>query len=703
MTKQIFKNNQSQKWEITIKSFLIGMILSLVFSSVSFAEGGGRYISPSAVKVGIMADTQWTVSDDPEGVNPHTVSAALAGVIQQELADKGAELVIQLGDLSDLAGDDAVYARADAAQPLIDTGIGFWPLRGNHETYGFLFGNDPNHDMDLPAYIDAYPQLTGQGNLLGATNISSPSDIYGEDLSILDGLSYSFDYGPPGSNARFVIVDVEQTVYSEVLPEPHPLYGDPYTYIFFTVYQVDFPVEGVTTIYNSAAVAVESDVPITIEPGTWFRIDSSGRPSTNMYAWDMVNPDQTSGYDYYYPYEDWVFPQQPSWSAAGTEFWPGSQQDWIDERLDIATRVTEHAFVLSHRGLMGTNHVDGFFGSNPGSKSSQQNPFYASLADNGVRYMLSGHDHLHNRALVDSPDGLNQVQQIIHMAASTKFYGPASLNSFTSYYGPVKQREAPISQDLYNVGYYLMTIDGPRVIVDYYSDANNGFQDNDDYPYGPDDPDNPLLFLPDLDFVLKESYGYSHNGQQYVVAQGAPYTVVQETYGNTTAMVLDGTNNSTATDATPEVIDDNDTPEDPSDDITMSAPRPYIKTVNTGWVDNPGVSVRSDIFSLVGMGELGPNPNMTDTYVLEMSTTVIFPYSYIAGGRVGIATYVNGEWVNAASENFGGTQTFQFKYGPYQPGYDLGTWGFDRATDTFWVVLNYEADFAVSLIDSILY
>ena len=86
--------------------------------------------------------------------------------------------------------------------------------------------------MDLVAYLDAYPQLTGQGNLLGATNISSPSDVYGEDLAILDGLSYSFDYGPPGSNARFVIVDIEATSYYETLPEPHPEYGEPFTYVF---------------------------------------------------------------------------------------------------------------------------------------------------------------------------------------------------------------------------------------------------------------------------------------------------------------------------------------------------------------------------------------------------------------------------------------------------------------------------------------
>ena len=111
--------------------------------------------------------------------------------------------------------------------------------------------------------------------------------------------------------------------------------------------------------------------------------------------------------------------------------------------------------------------------------------------------------------------------------------------------------------------------------------------------------------------------------------------------------------------------------------------------------------MKSDILSLVGMGEIGTASDMTDTYVLEMSAAVLFPSSYIFAGRVGIATYVNGEWVNAVSENFGGTPTIEL--GPYQPEYDIGTWGFDPVTKTFWAVLNYEADFAVSLMDSILY
>lgn len=697
MTKQMFKNYQS---------VLLSMILLLSFTTLAFAEGGGRYSSDDAWSFGVMADTQWTLSSstnpDPNP-NPNYVAADTAIALEEEFIDHGVKFVIQLGDLTDRAGDAAMYTRAEAAQPLYDAGIGFFPIRGNHETYGSLYGLDPNNDLNIPAFLDAFPQTQGLDNTFGATNFSSPSDVM-TGVDQLDGLSYAFDY----NNATFVAVDVEQS-YVSVLEAPYnpqscveavtpgtpegttPFCGQGYMYLLnmwlygyntgFVVYQAAYDItNGVTTIYDSAANPAEVDVPITITEGTWFRIDSSGRPSTDWKTWNEENPDQMWGgapFDIVCPVADPFNRVLQITSASGTEIWPDDQQDWISARLDQATRGTTHAFTLSHRNLMGANHVDSMFGSNPGSKGATQNVFYDSLESNGVHYHLSAHDHLHNRSYLESPDGLSHVEQLISMAASSKFYQPASTASFAGAYGDVKQRETIISQEVNNHGYYIYNVDGPRVLVEYYSDAVGGFQDGLNYPDG-----TGSLKRPDYDFVKKETWGYSLNGQQYLIAQGDPYTSIEGTYGTTTARILDGTNNSTTTDLTPET-------------------RPLTKVVNTAWMDNPGVSVRSDIFSLVGMGELGTAPDMTDTYVLEMSTTVLFPYSYIVPGRVGIATYVNGEWVNAASENFGGTPTF--KFGPYQPGYDLGTWGFDPATKTFWVVLNYQADFSVSLMDSIRY
>jgi hypothetical protein len=693
MTK-IKSANILGRMRIAAGSLLVSMILLLTFTTYTFAEGGGRYeVDPWSF--GLMADTQWTVSEDPEGANPEYVSAALAGVIQEEFIDHGVKFVIEVGDLSDRAGDAGMETRATVAQPLYDAGIGFFPLRGNHETYGYIYGRDPDWNVNVPAYLDAFPQTQGLADTFGASNFSSPSDIM-EGVDILDGLSYSFDYGDEGNNARFVIVDVEGTrfIHSVVDEDPayDPQYGEGWYYLGWIVYKATADVPGGS-----------------IPEGAWFRISSSGSPSTNFYGFEAI-----------WPIDDWIAKEK--YDIANTEFWPGDQQDWISERLDKTTRDTEHAFVLSHRGLMGTNHVDCFWGSNPGSKSSTQNPFYASLAENGVRYMLSGHDHLHNRALVDSPDGANQVQQIIHMAASTKFYSPGSLDSFIGSYGDVKQRETQISQELYNVGYYIYTIDGPRVLVDYYSDSEDGFLDNEEYPYG--DASVPArLYLPELNFIKKESYGYSTNGQQFLIAQGDSYTIVEDSFGWTKAEILAGTNNSTTTDETPTEIDDNGTPEDPSDDIILSAPRPLNKTVNTGWVANPNIKMpksykhrwcrnkiwralksrlhgklKSHILSLWGMGEL--STEQTDTYVLSMSFDVLSTFfdvkamKDIKRGKFGIATYFDGKWVNAVDENFGGKKKFVF--GRYKPKYGLGTYGIDPRTKTAWAVINYNADFAVA-------
>ncbi|MBN1904930.1 MAG: metallophosphoesterase [Deltaproteobacteria bacterium] len=747
MSKQVYKNNN--KWGILARTMMMTTILSLVFSSLIFAAGGGRYeVDPWSF--GVMADTQWTNSEDPEGANPEYVSAALARAIEDEFIDNGVKFVIQVGDLTDRAGDDGMAARAAAAQPLFDAGIGFFPLRGNHETYGYLYGRDTEYVVNIPGYKAAFPQTQNLSNTFGATNFSWPSST--DDL--LKGLSYSFDYGDEGNNARFVIVDVEATYFKETKIEDEPIdddynpekYGEAWYYLGWIVYKATATVPGGS-----------------VKEGAYYRISTSGtspKPSTNFY-----------GYEKTYPFETFI--AKVKYDINGTEFWPGMQQEWISAQLDINTRGTEHAFVLSHRGLMGTNHADGFFGSSPASKPQTQIPFYKSLADNGVRYMLSGHDHLHNRALVTSPaldennelikgkPGDYQIQQIIHMAGSTKFYGPGSLDSF-SY---TKQRETQISQDLYNVGYYIYTIDGPRVNVDYYADSTGDFQDNDDYPHGQDvideetgeiiEANNPL-YLPDLDFVKQESFGYSTNGKQFLIAQNGSYKVVKDSFGGTAAKILDGTNNSSTKDETPTVtgsiqaVDDNgnllfdskgepiyvqevDADGNPVVDNDgkpvykqgiISAPRALNKLVNTGWIANPDDKstphrkhfwnrywknpwnkfwnkwyknvvkndLKSDIFSIWGMSEIG-EADKTDNYVLSM-TFDFNRMTLLGAGNIGIATYVNGKWKNAVNENFGGKK--RFVLGPYKSKYGLGTYGIDPKTKTAWAVLNYNADFAVA-------
>jgi hypothetical protein len=147
------------------------------------------------------------------------------------------------------------------------------------------------------------------------------------------------------------------------------------------------------------------------------------------------------------------------------------------------------------------------------------------------------------------------------------------------------------------------------VTVDYYSDAVGSFMDGADYPYG-DFSDPARLYLPPLNFVKKETWGYSTNGQQFLIAQGDSYAGIADSFEGTIAEILDGSNSSTSTDYTPVVI---------RDGTQVSGPRPLFKTVDTGWMAKPAgdKQILSNILSLWGMGEL--DMDGTDVFVLEMS------------------------------------------------------------------------------------
>ncbi len=851
---KVFKSN---KFGIAMRTLLITTILSLVFSSVTFAEGGGRYKGANAWSFGVHGDTQWTLEGNPED-NPNYVAAAIANRVSEEFIAKGVKFVIQTGDLSDRGTAAGYYSRADAAQKLYDKKIGFFPIRGNHESYESTYypdsANPPTAfslDMNLPAYRDAFPQILGmygpdgknKANF-GAYNFSSPSDILPE-LTTLDGLSYSFDYGKAGNTARFVFVDTEATGYLRYIPTKHEVYGDPYLYIIYTCYNwflgspiIDTdgktifkavyaedgsPIENMydingkklDSIWDAKRTLVSSryvgniirllfDKDKNIVSGYY---DASGKPLTEVYRedgssifeptydgesgwlseliydaakneipalydcarnmitavyakdadgnvittplafydkadpatrtqlaikdlelWVRINSkgvlaDKFSGFENTYPVTDWTRLDVESWKTAGTEYYPGKQQAWISAQLDKATRSTTQAFVISHRPVINGNHTDSFFGSSSAVTPDDQNAFFASLQNNDVKLMISAHDHLYNRAIDKSPDGLSEITQIITQGLSTKFYTPQGIDVFGA---DIKARETQISQEVKNFGYYIYTVDGPRVTANYYSDVVGNFVDGNDYPDG-----SGSLEVPDFEFVKQDEWGYSLNGKQVVVKQGEPYAGIEDSFKGTNAKILAGTNNSTSVDLTPTVVDDNDTPDDTSDDVVVSTPRALNKAVNTGWVNRPNYKalpvvktfwdifkffqvlminaqnkVQSDIMSLWGMGELGIKEgecgyDQTDTYVLSMSydtTSMYYGISnmmMIKNGKAGIATYVNGKWVNAVNENFGGKAKFVLgKYNSKKHG--LGTYGIDLKTNTAWAVLNYNADFAVA-------
>lgn len=670
--------------EINTRMRTVASVVLFAVAPVAWAQGG-RYVSDESWTFGVTADTQWTITHSLEWdpidpyyahvnpnyreENPNYVSVATLQRVNEEFIAHDVSFVVQLGDLTDRAGNAAMQTHADARQPLYDAGIGFFPVRGNHETYGDLYGLDPDADMNVPAWREAFPQTQGLG-----PNVFDARSFNGPDEEALRGLSYSFDYGANGSDARFVFVDIEPTSYNLVEPVPHPDYGLGSQYLGWVIYQHDMDV-----LAGNGSV---------ITPGTWFRIDSSGNPSTNYY-----------GFEETFPIADWASPQEPELSSDGTDYRPGDQQDWISARLTDDERP-EHAFVLTHRNLMGQNHVDTTWGSDPGVDPEAQNLFYRSLEENGVGYFLSAHDHMHHRSIVTSPDGNWSVEQLIASSSDPKFYTPAagSLNGQRS-------RETPISQELSNIGYYIFNVDGARVTVDYYSDRTGEFGTDYCWPDGYAGPEGSCgdprfgagperigsLYLPNFYFEKKETWGYGTNGQRFIVPQGVSYAgetiadgedlvthpQVSDSFRGTHAAILHGFNGSTATDNIPDT------------------PRALSKTVTTGWMSTPDRywhTLKSDILSLWGMAELGTEE--TDEYVLSMSFDVIIPIG-LGNGSVGIATFVDGKWVNAVDENFGGSK--KFVLGTFDPSkHELGTYGIDLRSKTAWAVLNYNADFAVA-------
>jgi hypothetical protein len=273
-----------------------------------------------------------------------------------------------------------------------------------------------------------------------------------------------------------------------------------------------------------------------------------------------------------------------------------SQQTWISSTL-ASKAGDEHAFVFSHKQLFGGNHTDTLFGT-PASNAAQQNAFIKSMDDNKVGYLFTGHDHMHSLSSVTSPDGTSQVNQVICASDSSKFYTPVALaNHGTDAAGTgypnagqvAKNRETPIAQDLYTSGYYIVTVQGPRVTVDFYSADSYATQPGLRATHG------DLTLTPQLSFSKKETFGYSLNGKQILVASGGDLSAVQDTFG-ATSMHLGGTNTSTATDFNGRLLS---------------------KSINTGWTAKSG-GLLSDALTLWGMEDLGHET--TDTpFTLTMS------------------------------------------------------------------------------------
>lgn len=324
---------------------------------------------------------------------------------------------------------------------------------------------------------------------------------------------------------------------------------------------------------------------------------------------------------------------------------------WMDAELARAEHL--QAVVISHKNLLGQNHKDNLFGSNNEANPELQNLFIGTLADHDVRWYLSGHDHMHHRSLVTSPDGQSSVRQVISQSDSTKWYTPRA---------PYSEREQVFLQELYKSGYYLYTVDGPRMTGRYFSTV----------PVNNDIADDP-------EWTLQETFGYSLNGVARVVAQGDSYIMThrieagssfgEDGYVGTTMHILDGVNAATT---------------------TVHGGRASNKDLNIGWASAATVQevgAVSDVLTVWGMqSALGSDEG--DTYALALE----YPGA-VRGALALMSKNDDGNWEPTAARNFGGEA--KFIIGPWKADYSLGSYGIDPATRTAWAVVNRGGEFAV--------
>jgi hypothetical protein len=525
-------------------------------------------------KFGMMSDTQWPSS--PDGKNPNSVAVNVINHLNKQFIDADVKFVVAVGDVTDNGSVLALDTRATFAQDLYNAGIGFYPLRGNHEssataaaefrrifpqTQTGVNNQTPANALVTTPFYGAPPANTNGTFTVGSGFTSFPFTGGG-----YDGLFYAFDH----ENARFVLVD-----------QFTPAAG------------------GSHSVLDAAQVS-------------WVGATLAARP-------------------------------------AGT-----------------------HAFVFGHKGFITENHADTLFGGDPSVNPSLQNALMAHLAGNGVRYYVGGHDHIHNRAIVVSPDGASAIQNVIAASDSYKFYIPKNPSNDAKYDVPSKgitngPRETELAQELFTIGYYIVTVDGPRVTVDYFASPNgcNG------------DCDETTDVIP-YTFSKRETFGYSLNGKEFVVAAGAPYSVVDDSFEGTTARILDGYNGGGVTDY---------------------AGRSVSHAVNTGWSPR-ACGTASAALTLWGMSTMAPGlaASETDPYVLSMSYGRELGHWKYGTGTFGIqARDPSGNWVDAASLS-GGSR--QFVVGPWQPGHGLGAYGVDPATGTAWAVIDYQGEFRVANFDA---
>ena len=362
------------------------------------------------------------------------------------------------------------------------------------------------------------------------------------------------------------------------------------------------------------------------------------------------------------------------------------QQPWISQRLKDPQRP-EHAFVFSHKNLLGGAHKDNLFGgaaarSDAGdgaaetaagaAKRQAEDAFIRSLAEGRVHYFITGHDHHHADSIVAAPLSSGySVRQVITQSDSSKFYTPVA--------ALLGERDARLGGTLDGRVLYLHrgrpARYGGLLFRGHHEPGRNERGRLECRQRRPHAGRRSLTGH----WKLLSTSGYSLNGREFQVRQGGSYAAVQdaiaggsaggEEYLGSSAKILAGVNGSAR---------------------TTHDGRPLTKAINTGWAPTQS-GLASDVLKLWGMQDLGAD--RTDDYILSVSYDASrLPDDRAATGRYGLLSRgISGHWVAATGLNVGGEAAFHLR--AYDPTADrLGDWGINRADHTAWAVINHAAE-----------
>jgi hypothetical protein len=599
-----------------------------------------RRLSPNAWSFGVMADTQWTLNGDvDDGYDPNSSTVYIAEQIQQAFINAGVKFVIHVGDLHDNTTVLGEETRALYAQSLYNAGIGFFPVRGNHDDSAAI----------AAAFQQVFPQtqngiqnqtlkVLGSGfasslNLtqtdltnLGTPSTSRPAFTVGRNFSSptvsygdLTGLTYSFDF----ADARFVLLDQ------------------------FT------PPGGWPAGYDmSKSINAQQ---------SWIGSQLQGRRVPHAFVFAHKGLVTCN-------HADVLFSE--SSGANGT---PATNPAYTDAFMASLAGNNVKYFIHGHDHMHDISIVTDTNGKNAVHQllcASDSSKFYIPKGSNSS-FPQSGADiYLSNDAYYDVPAFASAI--------------------FSGY------RRTPISQELNiglttpsdvvsrDLGFYIFTVDGPNVTADYYAVTvpvvfGSG---ETDLPTSPGGYQSNAL-------TKRETFGYSLKGQEFLIASAGNYSAVSDSspdewsFAGTSVQILSGTNSNTITDADKVLLTK------AVNTGWVPRERETISDILTLWgMGSLGIVSGGQVVA-------NPDPDQTDVYVLQLQVDSKDPLGDFACGGASLAALdQHGRWVNAVDLNIGPGNHPKFVRGPWKSGYGLGTYGVDG--NKAWAVINIQGQFAIA-------